>query len=75
MKNLICTIIGHDVHTKNFYPSDPITTSYCHRCDEILDEHPNPMYTPHPIYINHPWEQLDTFTEEDITEDEINIDF
>jgi hypothetical protein len=44
MKNIVCSIFGHNMHIKDFYPHDPITTCYCYRCGKIIEQYPNIMY-------------------------------
>ena len=53
--NKICLILGHKKIVRGWYPHDPITTITCLRCDEVLEEKPNPNYFEGFIYPLPPW--------------------
>ena len=43
--NIICKIFGHKKIVQDFYPSDPITSISCLRCNKILKSTFNIIYT------------------------------
>lgn len=54
--NIICSVFGHRKTIRDWYPHDPITTLYCHRCNKILDQRSNPMYHEGAVVNYHnPW--------------------
>lgn len=56
MKNLFCLTLGHKIHIRDGYPSDPTTTTYCYRCGKIIRQYNNPSYSRSYVHPDPPWE-------------------